>query len=76
MYRTINQINSEFKDEWVLIIDCQYNANNEMLGGYVVEHNKDRHLLNESIKEHTFKKNTTFAIKYIGEAPRDKTLVW
>ena len=75
MYKTISEINNEFKDEWVLITDCKLDEKNELLGGNVIEHNKEMQILKELIKKHDFK-DTVFSIKYIGDTPRNKTLVW
>lgn len=44
---TIDQITSEFRDEWILIGDMQMDEQMRLRGGRVLRHSKDREQVDE-----------------------------
>ncbi len=67
---TIEEIESQFDSEWVLVGDPQTNEHLEVLSGKVLHHSKDRdEVYRKAIESHS----SRFAILYTGEIPAPGT---
>ena len=69
---TIEEINSQFESEWVLIEDPQTTDDLEVLGGKVLHHSKDR---DEVYRKAVSLRPKRSAIVYTGEIPEDTAVV-
>lgn len=69
---TIEQIETQFKSEWVLVEDPQTNAGLEVLSGQVRHHSKDR---DEVYRKAIALKLPRAAILYTGEIPEDTAVI-
>ena len=69
---TIEQIESQFESEWVLVEDPQTNAQLKVLGGKVRHHSKDR---DEIYRQAIALKLPRTAILYTGEIPEGTAVV-
>lgn len=71
-HMTIQEIESEFDSEWVLIQDPETNEGREVLGGMVLLHSKDR---DEVYRMAITKKPKRFALHFTGEMPEGTAVV-
>ena len=69
---TIEEIESQFDSEWVLVEDPQTNEALEVLGGRVVHHSKDR---DEVYRKAVSLRPKRSAVVYTGEIPEDTAVV-
>jgi len=69
---TIEEIESQFDSEWVLIEDPQTNEALEILGGKVMHHSKDR---DEVYRKAVSLRPKRSAVVYTGEIPEDTAVV-
>ncbi len=69
---TIDQIQSQFESEWVLVDDPQTNEALEVLSGRVVHHSKDR---DEVYRKAVALRLHRSAMLYTGEIPEDIVIV-
>jgi len=69
---TIEEIESRFDSEWVLVEDPQTNEALEVLGGRVVHHSKDR---DEVYRKAVSLRPKRCAVVYTGEIPEDTAVV-
>jgi len=69
---TIEQIESAFDSEWILVGDPQTNAGLEVLGGKVLHHSKDR---DEVYRRAMALQPKRSAILFTGEIPEDMEFV-
>jgi hypothetical protein len=69
---TIEEIESQFDSEWVLVEDPQTNEALEVLGGKVIHHSKDR---DEVYRKAVALRPKRSAILYTGEIPEDTAVV-
>ncbi len=69
---TITEIESQFKDEWVLVEDPQTNEALEVQRGTVRAHSKDRDEVYRTAVELRPKR---FAVLYTGKMPKDTAIV-
>ncbi|HZO90081.1 MAG TPA: hypothetical protein VFB38_17260 [Chthonomonadaceae bacterium] len=69
---SIDEIKSRFDSEWVLIEDPKTNEYNEVLGGKVLWHSKDRAEFDRKAIELRPKR---FAVLYTGTIPDDMAVV-
>ena len=69
---SIEEIESQFNSEWVLVEDPQTNETLEILGGKVLHHSKDRdEVYRIAVNLHP----TRCAVLYTGEIPEDTAVV-
>ena len=69
---TIEEIESQFDCEWVLIEDPKTDENLKVLGGRVLHHSKDR---NEVYRKAVSLRPKRSALIYTGEIPEDTAVV-
>ena len=69
---TIEEINSQFESEWVLIENPQTTDELEILGGKVLHHSKDR---DEVYRKAVSLRPKRSAVVYTGEIPEDTAVV-
>jgi hypothetical protein len=69
---TIEEIESQFDSEWVLVEDPQTNEALEVLSGKVIHHSKDR---DEVYRKAVALRPKRSAILYTGEIPEDTAVV-
>jgi hypothetical protein len=69
---TIEEIESQFDSEWVLVEDPQTNEALEVLSGKVIHHSKDR---DEVYRKAAALRPKRSAILYTGEIPEDTAVV-
>jgi hypothetical protein len=69
---TIEEIESQFDSEWVLVEDPQTNEALEVLSGKVIHHSKDR---DEVYRKAVALRPKRSAILYTGEIPGDTAVV-
>ena len=69
---TIEEIESRFDSEWVLVEDPQTNEAVEVLSGKVVHHSKDR---DEVYRKAVSLRPERCAVLYTGEVPEDTAIV-
>ena len=69
---TIEEIESRFDSEWVLVEDPQTNEALEVLSGKVVHHSKDR---DEVYRKAVALRPERCAVLYTGEVPEDTAIV-
>ncbi len=65
---TMDEIESQFDSEWVLIADPETDEQLKVLGGRVRFHSKDRGSVHRALGQLGEKHN---AVLYIGEFPKD-----
>ena len=64
---TIQEIEQEYPDEWLLIIDCEISENTELLSGVVAVHNKSREDIHDALIDY----KGQVAIHSTREIPKD-----
>ena len=69
---TIQEIESQFDSEWVLVQDPETNGGLEVLSGKVLHHSKDR---DEVYRVAIAQKPQRFAVLYTGEMPEGTAVV-
>jgi len=69
---TIEEIESEFDSEWVLIEDPRTDDSLNVLGGTVLHHSKDR---DEVYRKAVSLRPKRSAVVYTGEIPEDTAVV-
>ncbi len=69
---TMQEIQSQFDDEWVLVIDPQTDAELQLLGGKVVCHSKDR---DEVYRRMVALRLPDYAVLFTGEMPENTAVV-
>jgi hypothetical protein len=69
---TLEEIESRFEAEWVLIDDPQTDEALEVKGGRVMHHSKDR---DEVYRRAAGLKSSRFAVLYTGAPPEDMAIV-
>jgi len=69
---TISEIESQFADEWILVVDPEVDENLEILSGQVVCHSKDRDEVYRAAVELRPKRS---AIVYTGNMSTDEIVV-
>lgn len=69
---TVQEIESRFQDEWILVADPQTNEALELLGGQVVCHSKDR---DEVYRRAVALRLKHSAFLYTGKMPEDTAIV-
>ncbi|MBI4331099.1 MAG: hypothetical protein HY673_07460 [Chloroflexi bacterium] len=69
---TIEEIESQFDSEWVLVGDPRTNEALEILGGKVLHHSKDR---DEVYRRAVALRPRRCAVLYTGEIPEDTAVV-
>jgi hypothetical protein len=69
---TINEIESQFEGEWILVADPQTNEALEVTGGRVLCHSKDR---DEVYRRAVALRPKRSAILYTGQMPEDTAIV-
>lgn len=70
---TIEEINSQFDSEWVLVSEPEVEENLLVKRGEVVWHGKDRSELDRKVEE--LPEPFNIAILYTGTAPKDRVFV-
>ena len=65
---TIENMHKEFNGEWVYMINCDEDANGDIISGEVIAHDKNRAALFKKISEYTGEKKRTY-IRYAGNLP-------
>ena len=73
-HMTIQEIESEFDSEWVLIQDPETTEGREVLGGKVLHHSKDRDEVYRMAIAMT-QRPKRFAIHFTGEMPEGTAVV-
>lgn len=69
---TIDEIETRFPSEWVLIGDPQTDAYQRLLAGTVLFHSPDRDDVNRKLLE---LRPPRFAFRYLGSMPEDLALI-
>jgi hypothetical protein len=69
---TIQEIESEFVDEWVLVGEPETNAALEVMGGHVLHHSKDR---DEVYRQAVALRPKRYAVLYFGHMPPKTAIV-
>ncbi len=69
---TIEEIQSQFESEWVLIEDPRTDEGLKVLGGRVLHHSKDR---DEVYRRAVELRPKRFAMLYTGTIPKDTAVV-
>jgi hypothetical protein len=69
---TIQEIESQFESEWILVEDPKTNADLEVLGGMLRHHSKDR---DEVYRKAVALRLTRCAILYTGQIPENTAVV-
>ena len=69
---TLDEIESRFPSEWVLIGDPQTDANQRLLAGTVLFHSPDRDDVDRKLLE---LRPSRFAFRYLGSMPEDLALI-
>lgn len=64
---TIEEMEQQYPDEWLLIVDCELSENTELLSGKVVAHSKFRKEIRDVSKHYSGK----IATHYTGTLPDD-----
>ena len=72
MHMTIQEIESQFDSEWVLVGDPQTNDSLEVLSGNVLHHSKDR---DEVYRKAVAQRPKRFAVLFTGEMPEGTEVV-
>lgn len=70
---TIEEINSQFDSEWVLVSEPEVEENLLVKKGEVIWHGKDRSELDRKVQELSEPFNV--AILYTGAAPKDAVII-
>jgi hypothetical protein len=69
---TLEQIESQFPAQWILIGDPQTDANHALLGGRVLFHDPDRDAVDRKLLE---LRPARFAFRYVGELPEHMAMI-
>lgn len=69
---SIEQINSQFADEWVLVADPTMDERLEVLSGKVIAHHKDR---DEFYRQAIALRPSYFAVLYTGTIPDEPVII-
>jgi hypothetical protein len=69
---TIEEMESRFISEWILVGDPQTNDGLEVLSGKVLHHSKDR---DEVYRKAIAQRPKRFAVLFTGEMPEDTAVV-
>jgi hypothetical protein len=69
---TLTEIESRFPSEWVLIGDPQTDPNEQLLGGRVLVHSRDRDEVDRKLLE---LRPARFALRYLGETAEHMAMI-
>lgn len=73
---SVKEIKNKYKDEWVLLFDCEFDEHGKVKSGKVILHSPNRDDIYRKIVNYKGYKGTS-AIRYLGEIPKDLTvLLW
>ena len=68
---TFSEMKKKYKDEWLLIGDCEINENTELVRGIVIDHDPRRSVIHK--KQLELKESA--AVLYAGEIAKDEVFV-
>jgi len=68
MYKTIEQIETEYDGQWVFMINCKKDNHNAVSGGEVVFHDKSMNAVLRNMRAANKKGNSTY-VRYVGVLP-------
>ena len=71
-FLTRAQIDKKFDSEWVLLENPETDKYNNVLGGVVLRHSKNRSEVYRKLAESQAK---SFAVLYIGKMPKDTVII-
>ncbi|MBN2542284.1 hypothetical protein JXI42_05415 [bacterium] len=72
--KSIEDIKTKFKDEWVLLADYETDKYNALISGKVIAHSKDRGEIYNLLKAE-LKKRKKLCIKFMGSVPQEEVAV-
>jgi hypothetical protein len=65
---TLEDMAQKYPDEWLFIVDCEHNANTELISGIVAVHSPSRDVINKASAEY----KGGAAIRYTGKPPEGR----
>ncbi len=71
-FLTLAEIEENFDSEWVLLADPKTDKHNNVKGGIVIRHSRNREEVYQKIAEDQHKK---FAVLYVGKLPKGTVFV-
>ena len=74
MYKTMEQVHTEYDGEWVYMIKCDKNEYHSVAGGEVVLHSKDRDEVIRGMGAYGGEMSSTY-FRYAGKIPEGTALV-
>ncbi len=69
--QTVDEMRETYRDEWVLIVDCELDESGWLARGRVVVHSPDRDDIYREIDNHP----EGGGIRYFGEVPADQIVI-
>ncbi len=69
--QTIDEMREAYKDEWVFVVDCEYDESRRLLRGRAAAHSPRRSDVYKYVGDH----HDGGAIEYFGEVPEDLVLM-
>ena len=74
MYKTIEQIHSEYNGQWVFLINCEEGTYGSVVGGEVVLHNENRDEVIRGMEEFDYEPSVTY-FRYAGRIPDEVSVI-
>ena len=74
MYKTIEQIHSEYNGQWIFMINCEEGPYGSITGGVVVLHNENRDVVIRGMEDYDFEPSVTY-FRYAGQIPEEISVI-
>ena len=74
MFKTIEQVHSEYDGQWVFMIKCQKGMRNSIASGEVVLHSENRDVVIRGMEEYDYEPSLTYFC-YAGRIPAGMSVV-
>ena len=69
---TVSDMDEKYRDEWLLVADCELGEKAELKAGRVVEHSRSREDVRRKLKDYP----GHVAIRFTGKIPDDLVVVF
>ncbi len=68
---TLEEMRAAYKDEWAIVVDCEYDEAGWLVRGRVAEHSVRRSDVYKAMSDHP----EGGAVEYFGKIPEDVTII-
>ena len=74
MYKTMEQIHSEYNGQWIFMINCEKSEYGSVAGGEVVLHSEKRDVVIRGMEEYDYETSVTY-FRYAGKIPEEISVI-